>query len=261
MLYESSYYGIMPLGDYIVHHGIKGQKWGVRRFQNKDGTRTPAGKARYGSGKKQSKLSKAIEKRKKWKQWVKENEARKKAVSEAHDIVEKTYKIEDYASKLSGAYEKYQSAVDDLRKHREDFMSKAGTKEFKKYFERGLKNYVSNDADGEELKELCRQELRDRIKEGQRVDHSAGVDFAYYEYQKDDEANYNKLNSKWWAAREKYNHDADAYAKETYRKHGNAAMKAWTEADGGNYKEEKHNDERMIAYLIKKKTEERLRKE
>ena len=32
--------------NYLEHHGIKGQKWGVRRFQNKDGTRTAAGKAR-----------------------------------------------------------------------------------------------------------------------------------------------------------------------------------------------------------------------
>lgn len=29
---------------YLVHHGIKGQKWGVRRFQNEDGSLTPAGK-------------------------------------------------------------------------------------------------------------------------------------------------------------------------------------------------------------------------
>ena len=31
----------------LRHHGIKGQKWGVRRFQNKDGSLTPAGKKRY----------------------------------------------------------------------------------------------------------------------------------------------------------------------------------------------------------------------
>lgn len=31
----------------LYHWGIKGMKWGVRRYQNKDGTLTPAGKIRY----------------------------------------------------------------------------------------------------------------------------------------------------------------------------------------------------------------------
>lgn len=34
--------------DELQHHGIKGQKWGVRRYQNKDGSLTSAGKKRYG---------------------------------------------------------------------------------------------------------------------------------------------------------------------------------------------------------------------
>lgn len=31
----------------LVHHGVKGMRWGVRRYQNKDGTLTAEGRRRY----------------------------------------------------------------------------------------------------------------------------------------------------------------------------------------------------------------------
>jgi len=38
--------------DELYHHGIIGQKWGIRRFQNEDGSLTPAGRNRYSQLKK-----------------------------------------------------------------------------------------------------------------------------------------------------------------------------------------------------------------
>lgn len=40
--------------DKLYHHGIKGQKWGVRCYQNEDGGLTTAGKLRYSEDWKQS---------------------------------------------------------------------------------------------------------------------------------------------------------------------------------------------------------------
>lgn len=46
----------------LFHHGIKGQKWGVRRYQNADGSLTPEGMKRYGNPRLARKIYKELSK-------------------------------------------------------------------------------------------------------------------------------------------------------------------------------------------------------
>lgn len=42
------YIGTEPFSSELYHYGVKGMRWGVRRYQNDDGTLTKAGRKRYG---------------------------------------------------------------------------------------------------------------------------------------------------------------------------------------------------------------------
>ena len=47
--------------EYLAHHGVKNQRWGVRRFQNSDGSLTAAGKLRYSVGNGGRSISKKVD--------------------------------------------------------------------------------------------------------------------------------------------------------------------------------------------------------
>lgn len=111
--------------DYLYHHGILGQKWGIRNYQNSDGTLTEAGKARYAKlSRKEEKIKSKISKNqdklnkfnltKKAKMATYESLAAKnqlKAYNNSHGLFKntslnkyKTAKAQDLANKYSSRF-------------------------------------------------------------------------------------------------------------------------------------------------------------
>lgn len=105
---------------YLVHHGINGQKWGIRRFQNEDGSLTDAGRARY---------SKAAEKeyKKAYKELYNKNTYIRRQV-EAHNITADEYnngKIAEYNRTHDPKDKNY---MDEYNKQFDNDMAKNFTK-------------------------------------------------------------------------------------------------------------------------------------
>lgn len=75
----------------LYHHGIIGQRWGVRRFQNPDGSLTAAGRKRYGTVEALEAHQKAKSEKKQAKEKKREAKALQKRQAEWDDNVQKNW--------------------------------------------------------------------------------------------------------------------------------------------------------------------------
>lgn len=132
--------------DYLVHYGIKGQKWGIRRWQNEDGTFNEAGKKRYGF------IEEAANKASKFAQYAREDRKRytdqlsgkvKRENASKSDLnrwIEVTKAQEKKYTELANKYKSMKLSdvskrdLKDAKKFAKDFFTEA---EYSDYFQNG----------------------------------------------------------------------------------------------------------------------------
>lgn len=84
-------YEIYKVDDELCHHGIRGMRWGIRRYQNKDGSLTPRGKKRYDAELKKVRAEeKVLKTRQATRAKIEKLEARKQAAAAEKDALDAT---------------------------------------------------------------------------------------------------------------------------------------------------------------------------
>ena len=111
---------------YLAHHGIKGMKWGVRRYQNEDGSLTNTGKARYSTGSVKKKYVKDTPKTRR----IQREKAIQKEYEDGYSILDDAYNR--YTTGLNDSKQQYKSdKKDKYAKARRIERDKAVQKRFK----------------------------------------------------------------------------------------------------------------------------------
>lgn len=134
----------------LYHHGTKGMKWGVRRYQNKDGSLTNAGAKRYARDAREKEYNKYDDAAGKYYKTSKKSgrsdlEADPRRY--AKEDLERTKRLTDSASQLTGSMQRMnKSAMDRNAKNRPKMdLSSMSDKEMREQINRALLEKQYND--------------------------------------------------------------------------------------------------------------------
>lgn len=184
---------------YLAHHGIKGQKWGVRRYQNEDGSYTEAGKKRY------AKAVTQAEKRetkyyKKQRADVNTRTAREQA--EERSTTARTKRSAQVSARVAQRefnreIKTRRSAVKSLKKTEKYFTKQVKSLTKKGYKDAELDRFVQTAQHLTSQRELLKSSKRERLP-GSKVSSSSEAMKKFLSTQASDAAKYQPSKSQEW---------------------------------------------------------------
>ena len=193
--------------DELKHWGIKGQKWGIRRYQNADGTLTEEGKLRYRSGEEQKKLADTI----------KNHGSSNEALVKIPQIQATLASVKDTAKKLG-------EAQNELDKYENDWYSRKNPEAYDKYT-RKLAEEMTSKYDHSTKEE----DIQIRLDLIRNDDLDQGESFQMYLQDNPSAMKAFKAAQEKESAAYKAHKEAIAsYTKEWLGDHANDQMKLWS---------------------------------
>ena len=163
--------------DSLAHFGIKGQRWGVRRYQNPDGTLTPEGRARDGA-----------------KDWDSESTKAKK-----RDLAS-NMSDRDFKKKYGHSKAKYMKKLDRSERIMNS-ISNASIRTSNKIKQQNARNKTKRDLEKEKIhNEKAQKEHEQWVKERDRKDNeinkSAGYSTGFMNYLKKQTGGLSQIDDK-----------------------------------------------------------------